>query len=116
MDMAVIYARSSSFFFSSRRRHTRSKRDWSSDVCSSDLRLRLERRNLRFGCSDLDVARAGAQVATTESQIPALQTQATAAAHRQIGRASCRERVWTSGLYTSVEGTSTEVGRGATNE
>src|SRR5699024_11412719 len=27
------------FFFSSRRRHTRSKRDWSSDVCSSDLNL-----------------------------------------------------------------------------
>src|SRR5699024_11383001 len=25
------------FCFSSRRRHTRSKRDWSSDVCSSDL-------------------------------------------------------------------------------
>src|SRR5699024_11620976 len=25
------------FLFSSRRRHTRSKRDWSSDVCSSDL-------------------------------------------------------------------------------
>src|SRR5699024_10872416 len=29
------------FFFSSRRRHTRSKRDWSSDVCSSDLVLPL---------------------------------------------------------------------------
>src|SRR5437868_13495632 len=28
------------FFFSSRRRHTRSKRDWSSDVCSSDLDCR----------------------------------------------------------------------------
>src|SRR5690625_5883179 len=27
----------SSFFFSSRRRHTRWPRDWSSDVCSSDL-------------------------------------------------------------------------------
>src|SRR5271168_623417 len=27
------------FFFSSRRRHTRSYGDWSSDVCSSDLRL-----------------------------------------------------------------------------
>src|SRR3989440_10566416 len=27
------------FFFSSRRRHTRSDRDWSSDVCSSDLSL-----------------------------------------------------------------------------
>src|SRR5699024_11764449 len=30
-----------SFFFSSRRRHTRSKRDWSSDVCSSDLMVGL---------------------------------------------------------------------------
>src|SRR5699024_11246558 len=29
--------KSSIFFFSSRRRHTSSKRDWSSDVCSSDL-------------------------------------------------------------------------------
>src|SRR5699024_11355812 len=29
----------SEYFFSSRRRHTRSKRDWSSDVCSSDLIL-----------------------------------------------------------------------------
>src|SRR2546428_1213114 len=28
------------FFFSSRRRHTRSDRDWSSDVCSSDLSSR----------------------------------------------------------------------------
>src|SRR5206468_9769615 len=27
------------FFFSSRRRHTRSDRDWSSDVCSSDLAI-----------------------------------------------------------------------------
>src|SRR5207245_8261440 len=27
------------FFFSSRRRHTRCYRDWSSDVCSSDLSL-----------------------------------------------------------------------------
>src|SRR5439155_17094211 len=28
------------FFFSSRRRHTRWPRDWSSDVCSSDLHIR----------------------------------------------------------------------------
>src|SRR2546422_6055595 len=28
------------FFFSSRRRHTRCSRDWSSDVCSSDLGAR----------------------------------------------------------------------------
>src|SRR5690349_24463907 len=31
------------FFFSSRRRHTRSLRDWSSDVCSSDLPVRVAR-------------------------------------------------------------------------
>src|SRR3712207_8200663 len=30
------------FFFSSRRRHTRYWRDWSSDVCSSDLPVDLE--------------------------------------------------------------------------
>src|SRR5699024_3047116 len=35
------YALHLSFFFSSRRRHTRSKRDWSSDVCSSDLGNRV---------------------------------------------------------------------------
>src|SRR5437868_10253826 len=36
--LAIIAWESISFFFfSSRRRHTRSKRDWSSDVCSSDL-------------------------------------------------------------------------------
>src|SRR5690606_41133495 len=38
------------FFFSSRRRHTRFSRDWSSDVCSSDLDddgyIRLPRRAL----------------------------------------------------------------------
>src|SRR5690349_24238510 len=35
------------FFFSSRRRHTRSLRDWSSDVCSSDLTGREAMAELR---------------------------------------------------------------------
>src|SRR2546429_9548418 len=35
---AVICLLSVFFFFSSRRRHTRCSRDWSSDVCSSDLK------------------------------------------------------------------------------
>src|SRR2546428_5099298 len=35
-----------SFFFSSRRRHTRSDRDWSSDVCSSDLLGKTLRQRL----------------------------------------------------------------------
>src|SRR5438093_11660895 len=33
------------FFFSSRRRHTRLVSDWSSDVCSSDLRPRAAARD-----------------------------------------------------------------------
>src|SRR5256884_1833070 len=37
MDLCCTRARLVSFFFSSRRRHTRCSRDWSSDVCSSDL-------------------------------------------------------------------------------
>src|SRR5438445_9911735 len=38
------------FFFSSRRRHTRYWRDWSSDVCSSDLpRTAARRRRARAG-------------------------------------------------------------------
>src|SRR5699024_12148211 len=36
------------FFFSSRRRHTRSKRDWSSDVCSSDLQIYEKFNSLYF--------------------------------------------------------------------
>src|SRR5690606_39558974 len=32
------------FFFSSRRRHTRFSRDWSSDVCSSDLEITLNEK------------------------------------------------------------------------
>src|SRR3989440_6364538 len=34
------------FFFSSRRRHTRSDRDWSSDVCSSDLAATTDHHSL----------------------------------------------------------------------
>src|SRR2546422_11532242 len=45
------------FFFSSRRRHTRCSRDWSSDVCSSDLgardTLRLEMKYALYG-NDID--------------------------------------------------------------
>src|SRR2546428_834767 len=48
------------FFFSSRRRHTRSDRDWSSDVCSSDLTL-LKRAYAR-GRGVRHVAGAGGPV------------------------------------------------------
>src|SRR5215203_2427704 len=48
-----------SFFFSSRRRHTRYWRDWSSDVCSSDLGLTIELREFPEGTRTAeDAARA----------------------------------------------------------
>src|SRR2546421_7167180 len=37
-DLIVTGVQTCVFLFSSRRRHTRSDRDWSSDVCSSDLK------------------------------------------------------------------------------
>src|SRR5256884_5780899 len=86
------------FFFSSRRRHTRCSRDWSSDVCSSDLlgtRLWIERnspnaeyrrasthRNQRpYAPGNLTLASAVSNFAGVEPD------------RQQIGRASCRERV-----------------------
>src|SRR5690625_6997080 len=41
------------FFFSSRRRHTRWPRDWSSDVCSSDLYL-IEAGAILIGAAEID--------------------------------------------------------------
>src|SRR2546429_3721032 len=38
------------FFFSSRRRHTICSRDWSSDVCSSDLQTHVPRQSSHFLC------------------------------------------------------------------
>src|SRR5690625_7630928 len=46
---AVVLRIQLSFFSSSRRRHTRWPRDWSSDVCSSDLDDHLGRQELLAG-------------------------------------------------------------------
>src|SRR6266516_6238303 len=49
------------FFFSSRRRHTRSYGDWSSDVCSSDLgRAADARRDLARHHRRLEMSRGAA--------------------------------------------------------
>src|SRR6266496_6031273 len=45
------------FFFSSIRRHTRSLRDWSSDVCSSDLRSAGAGTSSRSGLTSANVRR-----------------------------------------------------------
>src|SRR5207247_4315945 len=63
------------FFFSSRRRHTRSTRDWSSDVCSSDLgrsldfRFRLNRRATRSGVTLEVVCHAFSQAASCTPRV-----------------------------------------------
>src|SRR6266700_2301494 len=45
------------FFFSSRRRHTRFSRDWSSDVCSSDLLKSIGRTSLLTADQEVDLAK-----------------------------------------------------------
>src|SRR5256884_4012549 len=54
------------FFFSSRRRHTRCSRDWSSDVCSSDLPVRVE----ELTTHQADMERPGDQHEHDESRCP----------------------------------------------
>src|SRR5207248_4784275 len=85
------------FFFSSRRRHTRSYGDWSSDVCSSDLSIH-ERRDGQEFVVDVTVWMDLAPAATSDDLADTLHygelAERTAA---KIGRASCRERVWSEG-------------------
>src|SRR5207247_3723516 len=93
--------------FSSRRRHTRSTRDWSSDVCSSDL---YEIPNVRFKTTTVltNTTTVGAyrgagrpeatQLIERVLDVAADQMGMDPAEVRrvnfiqQIGRASCRER------------------------
>src|SRR2546430_10191285 len=92
--------RTGSFFFSSRRRHTRFDCDWSSDVCSSDLLLApgvqdTEEADLcpkvsRIARHFEEGFRTGTKQKIIEDLL-VLQDQWRQAT--EIGRASCRERV-----------------------
>src|SRR5207245_5743339 len=104
-----------SVFFSRRRRHTRCYRDWSSDVCSSDLSIRRAAIRYNIPCiTTLSAAFAAARgiraLHEHVFEVAALQDLHgyRAAAHGQpssaeIGRASCRERVEVSASAASVE-------------
>src|SRR5687768_17792006 len=92
------------FFFSSRRRHTRCSRVWSSDVCSSDLLWNNEadRRALgsaaKCGQGSPGIAHMWHMPGHTYSALHryadgAWQQEAAARVDHEIGRASCRERV-----------------------
>src|SRR5207247_10242579 len=81
-----------SCFFSSRRRHTRSTRDWSSDVCSSDLSCFRpfaewgttgRNREARF----YSLTAKGRKQLLQEQESWARLTEGV----EQIGRAACRE-------------------------
>src|SRR3712207_8038006 len=100
------------FFFPSRRRHTRYWRDWSSDVCSSDLEdppgsSRSDRQGGVSGggrsASDgvpllLDLGGLAAQL----SEVVQLGA-ADVTAGDEVGSASCRERVQISGGAGSLK-------------
>src|SRR5690625_7913111 len=81
------------FFFSSRRRHTRWPRDWSSDVCSSDLvrivgvleHIDVLVAQLPHHGVDADALHADACADRVDALIVADDSK--------IGRASCRERL-----------------------
>src|SRR5207245_7706378 len=75
--------------FSSRRRHTRCYRDWSSDVCSSDLQILMGHGRCAKIWPQLRLTRAWSRRAEARGSCRSL----------EIGRASCRERVliWVGG-------------------
>src|SRR5438034_9275719 len=86
------------FFFSSRRRHTRSLCDWSSDVCSSDLWVTdLADIPSKYGVSNVyaDVGQLFAQTTIADPRVSAamMGMLIRGLGADQIGRASCRERV-----------------------
>src|SRR2546421_12012589 len=89
------------FFFSSRRRHTRSDRDWSSDVCSSDLVVEAEvdlvELDVHAGDPELLLQQPRVLAADgarrREQQPEGERSTALVADAVEIGRASCRERV-----------------------
>src|SRR5712664_3919277 len=76
----VVPPNNSDFFFSSRRRHTRSDRDWSSDVCSSDLVHVFELDAPKVQRREADLMQAGfAPIAELRSE------------ERRVGK-ECRSR------------------------
>src|SRR5207253_8207986 len=85
------------FFFSGRRRHTRWPRDWSSDVCSSDLKGQNLADPLTVLADELkNFQEIAKQIKPGPGEIPRLDgidVFGDTMPLNEIGRASCRERV-----------------------
>src|SRR5256885_3328779 len=92
-----------SFFFSSRRRHTRLQGDWSSDVCSSDLpfvrALKSPDSALRTTLTSLlakvnsptEHAELVAHLRSSDSQLRQLAARGLRSEERRVGK-ECRSR------------------------
>src|SRR5690606_40125690 len=79
------------FFFSSRRRHTRFSRDWSSDVCSSDLTKMILKKYWNFlSMSWLNVFIISALISHSVLK-PKLSWQKRRSEERRVGK-ECRSR------------------------
>src|SRR5699024_11511203 len=97
------------FFFSSRRRHTRSKRDWSSDVCSSDLLNRSTDYAIQMLLylakegKTVSSSKLAASMGVSHRYLLHISSKLRAAGFIQIGRASCRERVEGPGVGVAEE-------------
>src|SRR3712207_6975219 len=85
------------FFFSSRRRHTRYWRDWSSDVCSSDLLEQAHNGKPQLVVLDLMLPKtSGWEVCRALRQDPQYRLDApilmlTRSEERRVGK-ECRSR------------------------
>src|SRR5437867_13008030 len=83
-----------SFFFSSRRRHTRSYGDWSSDVCSSDLMIAADSMRHADVVSQIISWTELPHEPTLNVPKKEFLDAILQIEDKEIGRASCRERVW----------------------
>src|SRR5437867_12007104 len=79
------------FFFSSRRRHTRSYGDWSSDVCSSDLRDEIGDLASAFAHMTEQLRQSRAQLVQSEKLASIGQMAAARSEERRVGK-ECRAR------------------------
>src|SRR5690606_39731120 len=101
-----------SLFFSSRRRHTSFSRDWSSDVCSSDLRLHYNLSNLNLGTKlryfisfkfrEEYFYLFRSYLYLINNLFLHLLCKLLILDHFKIGRASCRERVYISVVCSAL--------------
>src|SRR5437870_8383162 len=91
------------FFFSSRRRHTRWPRDWSSDVCSSDLETFIFILFVYFYFFFPTFSLKGYMYSFVTWLNCMSQGFGVQIILSEIGRASCRERVYILVLIVSLK-------------